>query len=115
MKNKNNKNKQHLFECMLGIHKYEIPDKNNSNIKICKYCKKYGYYKDNIIGYEEWAEHDNKGNEIYWRDSIGYKEWKKYDNKGNMIYCKNNEGYEEWKDNNGKWTSIKPKNWKYNE
>jgi len=101
----------HLFECMLGIHKYEIPDKYNY-ILICKYCKRYGYYK-NDFGYEIWAEYDNKGNRIHCKDNKGHEIWAEHDNKGNEIYCKNNEGYEIWRDNNGYWTSIKPKNWKY--
>jgi len=105
-------NKQHLFECMLGIHKYEIPSKDDSDILICKYCKRYGYYK-NTLGYEIWYEYNNKGNIIYYKNNNGYEMWYKYNNEGNKIYYKDNNGYEVWKDNNGKWTKIKPKNWKY--
>ncbi len=118
------------FECVLGFHEYTIPDKYNSNTKICKHCKKFGYY--NLNGYEEWKEYDNNGNEIHFKNSDGIEYWTEYDNNGNVIYWKNSNGYEEWSDsegniihrkysneyeewlnNNDKWVNKKPKNWKY--
>ncbi len=100
------------FECMLGFHEYTIPDKNNSYVKICKHCRKYGYckYPD---GFEIWTEYDDRGNKIHLKNSNGFESWRKYDNNGNEIHYKSSDGYELWKDTNGKWVGEKPKNWRY--
>ncbi len=103
--------KQKKFECMLGVHEYTIPDKGYFNIKICKHCKRKGYYKY-PNGYEIWTKYDDKGNEIHWKDSYGGECWREYDDKGNEIHWKNSNGEEYWLDNNI-WVNKKPKNWRY--
>jgi len=123
------KNKN-LVKCLFGHHNYTIPDKDNPDILLCKYCKRFGYSKypsgleiwykynekGNMIhcktssGYEAWFEYDERGNLIHRKDSGGYEYW--YDEKGNVIHWKDSSGNEEWYDGK-RWKSKKPKNWKY--
>ena len=86
------KNKAKLLQCALGFHEYTIPtpDSFGRNIKLCKNCKRYGYYKDSS-GYEIWTEYNDKGREVYYRSSDGYEIW--FDGK--------------------KWVREKPKDWVY--
>lgn len=45
---------------------------------------------------EYWHEYDEKGNQIYVKDSFGHESWYEYDSKGNEIHYKDSDGKEEW-------------------
>ncbi len=91
------KENQNKFECVLGCHEYTIPDKDYPYIKICKHCRKYGYYRSSY-GVEEWTKYNNNGNRINFKNSNGYEIWYEHDSRGNLIHIKDSEGYEKWLD-----------------
>ncbi len=76
--------KSQKIKCLFGFHKYTISNKQYSSILLCRYCKRFGYYRSSR-GYEAWYEFNEKGKLIYYRSSFGYEAWYEYNEKGHII------------------------------
>lgn len=51
------------LKCLFGFHEYTIPDKCDSNILICKHCRRFGYGSCSL--FETWTCYDVNRNRIY--------------------------------------------------
>ena len=92
--------------------------------------KSYTKFND----FESWKEHDENGNEIYYKDSDGLKIWREYDKDGRevhfreegpeghyeqqydyspdgrVVHSKDSDGYEEWHEYDEKGNEVYYKN-----
>ena len=74
--------------CLFGFHNYSkkfIRDKGQHLARVCKVCKRSGYYKF-AFGLEGWFDYYEEGNVIRRKYSDGDECWYEYDENGNEIH-----------------------------
>ena len=64
--------------------------------------KGHNIYSKNSDGEEIWYNYNSKGNKIHAKNSDGKEAWYEYDRNGNEIHTKDSDGNETWSDYTGK-------------
>ena len=72
--------------------------------------KGHNVYSKNSDGEEVWNKYNSKGNKIHAKSSDGKETWYEYDRNGNEIHTEDSDGNETWSDYNGKGQVVHYKN-----
>jgi len=72
--------------------------------------KGHNVYSKNSDGEEVWYKYNSKGNKIHAKSSDGKETWYEYDRNGNEIHTEDSDGNETWSEYNGKGRLVHYKN-----